>query len=178
MVFLLKMQTTTAREAFTFISDTLKLNTIKTCVSTRDRYHIPQACKILHCLRNLCKSEILALRPFVLHNGNYKVHQHGYRQKDGFTRVLWSQESVLEKISKLDPSSNIKCVLAYRYLTTSPKSRYSHFIQLREQQLNRNEQVNLYDHRQNDRIECALWPHLYPFHEWCETRLSGNTIPS
>ena len=53
------------------------------------------------------------------------MHQHGYRQKDGFCRVSWSNESVLEKISKLDSGSYLKCMLAYRFLTTSEKSRYN-----------------------------------------------------
>ncbi len=68
-------------------------------------------------------------------------------------------------------------MLAYRYLTTSDKSRYNHFVLLREQHLKDGKQLNLYDYRDNDGIECALWPHLYPFHEWCETNLSGNTSP-
>ena len=38
-----------------------------------------------------------------------------------------------------------------------------------------NEQLNLYDYRQNDGNKCAFWPHLYPFHEWYETKLTGNT---
>ena len=66
-------------------------------------------------------------------------------------------------------------MLAYRYLTTSPTSRYNNFIQLREQHINTNKQLNVYDYRDNNSIECAVWPHLYPFHEWCETRLSRNT---
>lgn len=33
----------------------------------------------------------------------------------------------------------------------------------------------MYNYRENDGIECALWPHLYPFHEWCESSFSGNS---
>ena len=154
---------------------TSKLKTIKACPCISPRYHIPQAFEIPLCLRGLNKSEILTLRPFTLHNGNYKLHQHGYRKKDGFTRVSCSEESVLEKISKLGSVSKVKCMLAYRYLTTSPRSRYNHFIQLRDEHVKTGKQVNLYDYRENDGIECELWPHLYPFYEWCETSLSGNT---
>ena len=81
---------------------------------------------------------------------------------------------MLEKIVKLGPPSNVKCWLAYRYLTTSPTSGYNNFIQLREQHINTSKQLNGYDYKDNNSIECALWPHLYPFHEWCETRLLGN----
>jgi hypothetical protein len=155
--------------------DSSKLKTVKCCPCSTKRYHIPQALEIPFCLHGLTRAEILALRPLTLHTGNYKVHQHGYRQKDGFCRVSWSEQSVLEKISKLEPGSYLKCMLAYRYLTTSQKSRYNHFIVLREQHITNGKQLNLYDYRENDGIECAIWPHLYPFHEWCETKLSGNT---
>ena len=141
---------------------TSKVKTFKACPCTSQRYHIPQAVEIPLCLRGLNTSEILALRPFTLHNGNYKVHKHGYRQKDGFTRVSWSEVSVLEKISKLDSPSQVKCMLAYRNLTTSPRSRYNHVIEMREQHVDTGKQVNLYDYRENDGIECTLWPHLYP----------------
>lgn len=152
-----------------------KLKTIKSCQCSTGRYHIPQAVEIPICLRGLTRGEIVALRPLTLHTGNYKIHQHGYRQKDGLCRVSWSADSVLEKIGKLQPQSYVKCMLAYRYLTTSVTSHYNHFLLLREEHLNSGKQLNLYDHRENQGIECALWPHLYPFYEWCETRLSGNT---
>lgn len=152
-----------------------RLSTVTSCSCSSGRYHVPQAVEIPLCLQNLTKGEIIALRPFSLHTGNYKVHQHGYRQKDGFCRVTWCEQSVDDKISELEPSSRLKCMLAYRYLTTSPISRYNHFILLREQHINSGKQLNMYDYSENNGIECALWPHLYPFHEWCETRLTGNT---
>jgi hypothetical protein len=154
---------------------TSRLNTVKSCPCSTHRYHIPKALEIPFCLHGLTKAEILALRPFTLHTGNYKVHQHGYRQKDGFCRVTWSEQPVLEKISTLESASYLKCMLAYRYLTTSVRTRYNHFILLREEHIKNGKQLNLYDYRENDGIEGALWPHLYPFHEWCETKLSGNT---
>ena len=151
-----------------------KLKTVKSCPCKTARYHIPRAFEIPICLRSLTRTEVLALRPFTLHTGNYKVHRHGYRQKDGFCRVSWSTESVLEKIAGLEAQSRLKCMLAYRYLTTSANSRYNHFVSLREDQIQNGTQLNLYDYRENSGIECALWPHLYPFLEWCETCLSGN----
>lgn len=54
-------------------------------------------------------------------------------------------------------------------------SKYSHFVSLRERFISEQRQLNLYDYRENKGIECALWPHLYPKHSWCETTLSGNT---
>ena len=75
-----------------------------------------------------------------------------------------------EKVSRLQSGSYLKCMLACRYLTTSVKTRYSQFIQLREEHLK-----TLYDYKQNDGVECTLWPNLYLFYEWCETKLFGNT---
>ena len=54
-------------------------------------------------------------------------------------------------------------MLAYKYLTTSLKTCYSHFIQLPKEHIKSGKQLNLYNYRQNDDIECALWPHLYFF---------------
>ena len=107
-----------------------KFMTVKSCPCSTDRYHIPQAVEIPICSHGLTRAEILALRPFTLHTGNYKTHQHGYGQKDGFCRVSWCQESVLNKVSKLEPPSYLKCMLAYRYLTTSESSYYNHFLLL------------------------------------------------
>ena len=152
-----------------------RLSTTKSCSCSTARYHTPRANEIPLCLKGLTKAEICALRPLTLHTGNFIMHQHGYRQKDGFCRVSWSETAVLDKISQLEPASHLKCMLAYRYLTTSPHSRYNHFVLLRQQHMESGSQLNLYDHRDNNGIECALWPHLYPFHEWCETSLSGNT---
>ena len=53
---------------------TSTVKTIKTCPCTCEHYHIPQAFEIPLCLHGLSRSEILALRPLTLHNGNYKVH--------------------------------------------------------------------------------------------------------
>lgn len=131
---------------------TSKLNKVKHCVCSRERYHIPQALEIPFCLHNLKRDEVLALCPFTLNTGNYKVHQHGYRQKDGFCRVSWSERSVMQKIALLEPSGYLKCMLAYRYLTTSNTSRYSHFLQLCEEYLLEGKQLNLYDYKQNDGI--------------------------
>ena len=127
-------------------------------------YIIPRLNEIPMCLRGLTKNEVLALRPFTLKTGNYKVHQHGYRQHDGFCRVCWSNETVLEKIAKLEPQSNFKCLLAYRY-PTSPISRYNHYIELRVQHKQTGAQLNLYDYKENERNESPLRPNINSFHE-------------
>lgn len=156
-------------------SRTSNPRTVSTCPCSNNRYIIPTFLQIPFALHHLTKQDIVALRPFILHTGNYQRHQHGYRIKDGFCRVSWCNTPVLQKISQLDNDSRIRCYLAHRYLTTSTTSRYGHFLNLREQHLREGKAVNLYNYKDNDGIECALWPHLYPFHEWCETSFSGNT---
>ena len=145
------------------------------CQCTEERYTIPRFNEIPLCLRQLTRQDIIALRPVDLHTGTYQRQQHGYRVKDGFCRVSWSKQSVLEKIGELDDTSRIRCLLAYRYLTTSESCAYLHFINHRERQLSERKEINMYDYRQNKGLECALWPHLYPFEKWCETTLSGNS---
>ena len=146
------------------------------CICTKNRYVVPRHHDIHASICDLTREEILALRPLTLHTGNHVVLQHGYRQKDGFCRASWSQLSVQEKIALLPTgASRLRCQLAHRFLMTSQHSRYSHFVNLRETQMTDGARINIYDFHENDGVECALWPHLYPLHTWCETSLSGNT---
>ena len=57
---------------------------------------------------------------------------------------------------------------------TEEKSSYRHFIRKREQAIAKGEEFLVYDYEQREGIECALWPHLYPFKEWCESTLDGK----
>lgn len=99
------------------------------CVCASGRYIIPKFHQIPMALKDLTPADIITLRPFVLHTGDFRRHQHGYRQKNGFCRVSWSVLSVQEKIDGLvDASARFRCAMAYRYLTTNDASRYNHFI--------------------------------------------------
>ena len=55
-----------------------------------------------------------------------------------------------------------------------PSSSYSHYIALREQINNNNEQLNCFDFQSTFGIECALWPNIYPFTNRCESTFSGK----
>lgn len=101
------------------------------CQCTEERYTIPRFFDIPFCLHQLTREDILALRPFDLHTGNYQRQRHGYRVKDGFCRVSSSTLSVQHKINNLEEPSRTRCLLAYRYLTTSQSSRYKYFVELR-----------------------------------------------
>ena len=105
-----------------------------TCDCLKERYIVPKFNDIPLCLRNLSLAEIVALRPFVLHTGDYAQHQHGYRQKQGFCRVSWSELPVPDKIQNLpDAGSRFRCTLAYHFLMTFTLSRYKYFVELRDQ---------------------------------------------
>ena len=83
--------------------------------------------------------------------------------------------SVAEKIANLvNDDSRRCCEAAYDYLMTSNPSCYSEFIALHEQLLSDQKQPNILDFRMMQGIECALWPHLYPFRSWCESILYGG----
>ncbi len=56
----------------------------------------------------------------------------------------------------------------------SENSTYSHFVNLREQEISHNIRFNVYDFNTNSGIECALWPHLYPTRRFCGTLLGGK----
>ena len=53
-------------------------------------------------------------------------------------------------------------------------SWYSHYIALREQIIGNDEKLNCFDFQTTFGIECALWPNIYPFTNWCEGTFSGK----
>jgi len=126
-------------------------------------------------LRGLSFADICVLRPLQIHQGQYVVLPHGYRQKDFMTRCSWCELSVQEKINAIeDPEARHRCQRAYQYLVSSSDSSYSKFVALRNRLCHTDRRFNIYDHRQNEGIECALWPCLYPYTSWCESILSGD----
>ena len=52
---------------------------------------------------------------------------------------------------------------------TSKTSRYSHFIALRTHLHAQNTSLNVFNMGDTEGIECALWPNLYPYENWCES---------
>lgn len=83
--------------------------------------------------------------------------------------------SVEEKISQLDDiNARSRCQMANDYLVTSNDSSYLTFVELRETLLANNNKINLFNFNETKGIECALWPHLYPFTFWCESALTDD----
>jgi hypothetical protein len=124
---------------------------------------------------NLSAQCIRALRPFDIDCGAYKRQTHGYRVKTGMLQLHVSQKSVLNKIRDLpDSEDRRKCRVACEYLMNSHDSSYSHFIELRQQIVEGEAMFNTFDFSTTIGIECALWPNIYPFTNWCESTICGK----
>lgn len=90
-------------------------------------------------------------------------------------RVIPENKDVLQKIEEL-PSieSKNRCTEAYQYLINSPSSSYLKFLNLYRQHTFNRETTNVFNPQFSEGIECALWPCLYPYTNWCETVIDGS----
>jgi hypothetical protein len=148
---------------------------LKDCVCKQDRYVVPKYDDIPQQLVCLTSSDVQVLRPFYFKFDHYERHAHGYRVKCCPMRLKICHESVVEKINNLtDATAKNRCQVAYDYLMLSEESSYSHFVHLRESLLARNESLNLFNFIETQGIECALWPNLYPFTNWCESKITDS----
>jgi hypothetical protein len=73
-----------------------------------------------------------------------------------------------------DETHRNKCLNAYNFLMHFERSSYSYFVAKRYEFLLVNKELNLYEKQGIIGIECALWPNLYPFTEWCDTIHQGK----
>ena len=152
-----------------------RLKYSKTCTCTKKVYIMPTADNFPNVLKGLSISEVIVLRPFNIHLGDYVKKVNGYRQKTNLFRLTWTAQTVLEKIHALtEPQSKNRCLAAYDFLMTHQQSTYAKFVNLREEAMIESKRFNVYDFSKNVGIECALWPNLYPNILHCETSLSGQ----
>ena len=98
----------------------------------------------------------------------------GYRKKGSMFHVSWSADSVQDKIAALNDTEKQQCQVAYDWLMSNSQSTYKNFVNNREYALANNRAFNFYDHNQRQGIECALWPNLYTYSNWCDSNLDGN----
>lgn len=145
------------------------------CVCSRTRYIIPRFKDIPKCLLNLTVEDINILRPFYLFLEHYQRHAHGYNVKCCPIKLRISEHSVRDKINAVtDLTQKTRCENAYNHLMTTSSSRYSHFVRYRETILAQRSDLNLFNFKNTEGIECALWPNLYPYTSWCESVLSDS----
>ena len=147
----------------------------KKCTCANKVYINPCVEKFPNVLKGLSHDEIIVLRPFNIHFGDYVKKQYGYRQKTNLFRLTWSEQTVLEKIHSLDDAeSKNRCISAYEFLMSHEESAYAKFVNVIETSFEESKRFNVYDFTQNVGVECALWPNLYPNFSFCETSLSGQ----
>ena len=86
-----------------------------TCIK---KVHInPALDKIPDVLKGLAHNDIIVLRPFEVHIGDYVKKPNGYRQKNNLFRLRWSTKSVWKKINDLTClDSRNRCIKAYEFL--------------------------------------------------------------
>ena len=145
------------------------------CACLDSRYIVPRIKEIPPSLLSLTPDDINILRPFYLYLEETQQQSHGYQVKCCPIKLRTSQQSIEEKINDItDTTQKLRCQNAYDYLMASDTSAYSHFVQLRDKVLDENTSLNLFNFKQTEGIECALWPNLYPFTTWCDSKFSDG----
>ena len=154
---------------------------IKNCTCSQSCYVVPRHKDIPSCLLSLTLEDINILRPFYIYFEEHEQKNHGYRVKCCPIKLRTLQQSVEEKIGAVtDATQKLHCQNAYVYLMENSVSSYSHFVQLREQIVAESRSLNLFNFKDTEKIECALWPNLYPSTAWCESSIfdSGSRLSS
>ena len=132
-------------------------------------------------LRNLSLDVLWALRPLEPDVGLPVFAKHGYRVHTDMIRFWWRPQTVTVQIQALnDAQERGVAEAAYRHLMSSTDSSYAVFVQMHERFLRRN-RASLTGEAGDPRLrlprraleeeglECAVWPHLYPKTAMCET---------
>lgn len=150
----------------------------KTCKKCNLYYHVPQAIEIPEPLRGLSSQQWMALRPFVLHQGTgtWPKGAEGYRKKNEASKLSWQSVSVRTTVVGMRDRITLQ---AYDFLMEHSLSAYRDFIAKHEAALKTLSEEGKTPNRMNlslptkyiaeIHIECALWPHLYPYRSWCDS---------
>ena len=133
-------------------------------------------------LQNLSDAALWALQPVHPDVGFASCARHGYRVHTDMIRFWWNPYPVVEQIEWLeDDADKAAARAAYRYLMAAQDSSYKDFVAWHNQFLRRYgadlagpEDRKLQLPRrvlEEEGIECAVWPHLYPRTKMCETHV-------
>ena len=146
------------------------------CPCSTGKYIVPSPHHIPRPLANLQWEGDCVLSPFVIDCERFVMKEHGYRQKTGLINLKWSPEFVIDKINDLaDDNQRLRCSNAYEFLMSSNESSYKDYIDKQRIAVLHDNQPSIFETFQWCGIECALWPSLYPFTEWCESAVEGTT---
>ena len=132
-------------------------------------------------LRNLTENVLWALRPLEPDVGPVAKAGHGYRVHTDMIRFWWRPQTVEEQLAMLEDEEECGHAWdAYQHLVADPESSYGRFVSMHQKFLRRNRAEIQVDERrlqlprralEEDGLECAVWPHLYPKTAWCETHV-------
>ena len=137
-------------------------------------------------LHNLTENVLWALRPLEPDVGPVAKARHGYRVHTDMIRFWWRPQTVEEQLGMLEDEE--ECGLAweaYQHLVADPESSYGRFVAMHKKFLRRNHaQIQVEERRlqlprralEEEGLECAVWPHLYPKTAWCETHIRLQDI--
>ena len=128
-------------------------------------------------LVGLTLPQVRALRPIDLHQGDMPKRANGYRVHDRRTMLTWSREPVVDKISALEPACALRTKAAYKWLMANEGSQYASYIRRHTDALAHPGEHGLALPARAllwPCIENALWPHLYPWADWCDSAQHGE----
>lgn len=149
-----------------FLKQNVVIPSCKVC--SAGKYIRPQVHQIPLALQNLTPSEIEALRPMSIHQGEIRAHRAGYRGHTKFTRLKWKHTSFEERAAELSEESRHRVKRAYRFLMQYNGSAFREFDKQRGQQESYGSLLP-FDAIQWPHIENSLFPDLYPHRSWCDS---------
>ena len=141
-------------------------------------------------LQGLSKVAIDVLRLLHPWTGTHVRAQHGYRFHSDMIRFRWKPVAVEAAIRQLRGTSDqAPARAAYDYLMQSEQSSYKEWTEMHLRFLHKQGPLltgNTEDPRlqlprrvlESIGIECAVWPHLYPRTDMCETYIRPSSSPS
>ncbi len=152
-----------------------KCSSSNVCQCTLGKYIVPTLSEIPQQLKSLQLKHILVLRPIDIDYGKYDRMKHGFCKKTALLKLTCSKDSLQQKISAMENTDDRQtCQTAYDYLIASHKSSYKTYVDKCQEYIDKNNQPDPFSVYSWDGIECALWPHLYPYTSWCDTLHDGK----
>ena len=134
-------------------------------------------------LQNLSTDALWALRPLTPDVGPPVFAKHGYRVHTDMIRFWWRPQTVEAQLRMLKHDEDRTAArAAFRYLMDAADSSYAKFVHMHSQFLRRNRaRLTGEAHDcllrlprralEEEGLECAVWPHLYPRTCMCETHI-------
>ena len=152
--------------------------TARACRACSKHASVPQPDDVPEPLRNLSRTEVLALRPLDVCVGPVKHANFGYRVHTSMIKFAWAELDVETKIAGLAGKRHRRRArTAFAYLMASEESSYAEYVAAHRRFLRKHpaaterERRRLLSFIENEGIECCLWPHLYWRNDMTETHV-------